>query len=304
MSAPQRIRGRLVGWMVACVTGLAPVTAQAQLNPDQTPKELEGVRIDQKIGSQIPLELSFTDSTGKAVKLKDYFNGQRPVILTLNYFRCPMLCTLQLNGMVEALKEVELNPSEDFDIITVSFDPLEDTPLAAAKKRTYLGEYGNPKAGRGWHFLTGSTDSIKALTDAVGFHFRWNKEANQWAHKAALILCTPKGKVSRYLGGVMFEPKTLRLSLVEASQGKIGSLADQIFLCCFQWTDSTGKYTASVMGIMRLAGGVTVAALVIVILSLRQMEHWRRRRAARAAGSAGPPGSTAGGTVGRHGLQA
>jgi protein SCO1/2 len=270
-------------------TGLAAVilttsSARAQLSPEKTPPEIEGITIDQKIDAQLSLDLWFKDSRGRSVQLSEYFKGDKPVILTLNYYRCPMLCTLTLSGMVEALQQVELDPATDFEVVTVSFDPLEDPKLAKSKKSSYVAEYGHPKAALGWHFLTGSQESIKQLTNAVGFRFRWNASRNEWAHSSALIMITPKGRVSRYLGGVTFDPKVVRLSLVEASQGKIGGLADQIFLTCFQWTDSTAQYTPYVAGILRVSAAVTVIVLAILIATLWRVEVGRRRRHAQTAG--------------------
>ncbi len=272
--------------LVALLTPAVPVVGQVGRAPSgepaanpipETPPELEGITVVQKLDAQLPLETVFTDSTGRQVRLGDLFEEGRPVILTMNYYRCPMLCGLLLNGMVDALKEIDLDPGRDFTLVTVSFDPLEKPSIAKPKKKNYVTEYGHPNAAAGWHFLTGSPESIRALASATGFRFRWNEARQEWAHPSTLILCTPEGRISRYLGGVFFEPKVLRLSLIEASDGKIGTLFDQVFLSCFQWHPEKG-YTAQMMTIMRLGGGLTVAGLAITILILRQFESWRRRQ--------------------------
>jgi len=256
--------------------------AHAQINRG-TPEDLQDVGITEQLDAQLPLELEFVDEDGQPVKLRDYFSGQRPVILTLNYYRCPMLCGLMLNGLVDVLKPISLEPGKDFEIVTISFDPLEGPDIAKPKKQNYVNEYGRSAAARGWHFLTGKRDEIKALTGAVGFRYRWVEERQQWAHPASLIICTPDGRVSRYLGGVMFDPQTVRLSLVEASEGKIGSVFDEVFLSCFHYVSEDGKYTASALGIMRLGGGLTLVIVAAIILVLwRRDAHRRKQRPASA----------------------
>lgn len=279
----------LLRTFLTCVALLAPALPAAgqvgraapgelpQAALPETPPELEGITVQQKLGATLPLDAVFTDSTGKQVKLGDLFEKGKPVILTMNYYRCPMLCGLLLNGMVDALKEIDLDPGKDFTLITVSFDPLEKPSIAKPKKKNYVTAYGHPNAAAGWHFLTGSPESIKALAGATGFRFRWNEDRQEWAHPSTLILCTPEGRISRYLGGVMFDATVLRLSLVETSEGQIGTLFDQVFLSCFQWHPEKG-YTAQMMTIMRLGGGLTVAGLAITVLILRQFESWRRRQ--------------------------
>ncbi len=268
---------------------LLAAAAGAQERADRLPPELEGVGITERLGVQLPLDLEFTDESGAEVRLGKYFGGRRPVILTLNYYACPTLCGVQLNGLLDALRQLDWLPGREFEIITLSFDPLETHLLARAKKRAYIEEYGRREAERGWHFLTGRKAAIRALTEAVGFRYKWNPQQEQWAHSAALILCTPEGVVSRYLGGVYYEPKTLRLSLVEASQGRIGTLWDQIFLTCFHYVSSEGRYVPAAMAIMRLGGIATVLILAVGIGLLWRREVGRRRAAlARAAGGTAP----------------
>lgn len=257
----------------------AAAAALAQPRPDDVPAEFEGVGVAEKLGAQLPLDLRFFDEREQEVRLGDFFGGRRPVILTLNYFACESLCDLQLNGLVDALRRMDWIPGREFEILSLSFDPLEKPSLARAKKRAYLDEYGRPGAAAGWHFLTGRKDQVRALTDAVGFTYRWNERTQQWAHSAALILCSPSGKVSRYIGGILFEPETLRLSLVEASEGKVGSFADFLYLTCFRYESTHGRYVWAAVGAMRAGGTLTVAALAVALAVLWRRDASRRRAA-------------------------
>ncbi len=256
-------------------------TAQAQ-RIEPLPKELEGVGIVEHLDGKIPLGLRFQDETGREVSLGDYFGKDRPVLLTLVYFRCPMLCTLVLNGMIDALKQIDMTPGKEFEIVTVSFDPTETPTLAKFKKQNYLTEYGRPEAGPGWHFLVGGEEEIRALTDAVGFGYRWNEEQKQYVHQAAIYVVTPDGRLSRYLYGVMFDPRTLKLSILEAGKGKIGSTFDQIVLYCFHYDASSGKYAPAAVRIMRAGGILTVLILGSVLSTLWVRD--RRRRKSLPAG--------------------
>ena len=179
------------------------------------------------------------------------------MILTLNYFRCPMLCKLLLNGLVEGIRGLPWTPGDQFEVITVSFDPLETHTLAMLKKEEYIGELGRPAAAAGWHFLTGTQPNIKALTDAVGFSYRYDEERQQYAHPAGIFLLTPNGRVARVLYGVVFEPKTLKLALTEAGEGKVGSAGEQILLDCFHYDANAGRYVVAAGNIMRLGGAAT-----------------------------------------------
>jgi protein SCO1 len=235
------------------------------------PPELEGVGIDEHLNTQLPLDLTFVNQAGKTVRLGDYFDGQRPVILTLNYFRCPMLCGLMLNGLLDSMKEVDWSAGDQYRSLTVSFDPLETHQLATVKRENYLKQYGRPVDAGGWDFLTGRKKSIDPLLEATGFRARWNENQQQWMHVAALIICTPDGHISRYLYGVMFDPQTLRLSLVEASEGKIGSTVDRILLFCYHY-DGTG-YSLAGMNIVRASGVLTLIAVAGFL-----GYYWRRER--------------------------
>ncbi len=264
------IRGIFAPAMLGVVFGVMASGALAQL-ADQVPEELEGVGVTEHLKEKIPLDLEFTNAEGKAVSIGEYFDGERPVILNLGYFRCPMLCGLVVNGMTDAMKEMPWTPGKEFQIVTVSIDPLETSTLAKLKKQNYLKDYGRPAAAGGWHFLTGKEKNIQALTDAVGFHFKWNDERQEFAHTAVLTVLTPDGEISRYLYGVMFDPQTLRLSLAEASEGKVGSTVDKVLLFCFQYDPEEGSYALAAMNLMR-AGGV----LTLLILGVGLFIFWRR----------------------------
>jgi len=254
-------------------------TASAQyFTPPETktvaPPGLEGVGIDQHLNEQVPLNLTFKDEQGKTVKLGDYFHDGRPVILNLVYFQCPMLCTEVLNGLTSALRVIRFVPGKEFEVVTLSIDPRETPELAANKKQMYLKKLGNPEAGKGWHFLTGDQAQISELANAVGFHYRYDPKLGQFAHAAGIMLITPSGKVSQYYYGVEYSAKDMRLGIVEASQNKIGSLADQVLLYCYHYDPSTGKYGATITNIIRLAGLATVIVLgSTLVLLFRQEKH-------------------------------
>ena len=243
---------------------------------DSRPAALRGIGIDQRLGEQLDLALAFKDETGATVRLDDYF-GSRPVILTLNYYECPMLCTLELNGLTAALRTISLEPGRDFQIVTVSINPKETPELAAQKKAQYVKEYGREGATSGWHFLTGDEREIRALADAVGFRYAFDPESGQFVHAAGIVVATPDGRLSRYFYGVEFAPRDLRLGLVDSSAGKIGTLADRILLFCYHYDPATGRYGAAAIKMMRLGGIVTVILLAWGIRSMLR----RSRAAAR-----------------------
>jgi len=245
-------------------------TARAQ------PPILRDMGIDQRLDAQVPLDLTFRDEAGRRVRLGEYFAG-KPVILVLAYYRCPMLCTQVLNGLARALLDVKLELGKDFQVVTVSFDPREQPALAAANKKTYLDRYGHRDGAEdGWHFLTGDEGPIKQLADAVGFHYRYDAKNDQYAHASAIMVLTPQGKVSRYFLDIRFDAAQLRLSLVNASDNKIGSLADRVFLFCFHYDPSEGKYGLAIMNLVRLGGVLTVLGIGGLVMVLRRQEKRRR----------------------------
>jgi protein SCO1/2 len=238
------------------------------------PPGLEGVGIDQRLNEQVPLDLTFKDEQGNTVRLGDYFHGGRPVILNLVYYQCPMLCTEVLNGLTSALKVIRLEPGNQFEVVTLSIDPRETPQLAANKKEMYLKKLGNPNAGKGWHFLTGEQAPIAALANAVGWHYRYDPKLDQFAHAAGIVLITPEGRIAQYYYGVEYSARDMRLGIVEASQNKIGSLADEVLLYCYHYDPRTGRYGATIINIIRLAGLTTVLVLGgALVLLFRNEKH-------------------------------
>jgi protein SCO1 len=240
---------------------LAPSLAFAQAG-DQPPLNiLDSVGIDQRLNEQVPPDLSFHDETGATVHLGDYFNSERPTILVLAYYRCPMLCTEVLNGLVDSLQKTSLDMGRQYQVLTVSFDPKDSPELAAQKKSTYAKSYGREGTETAWHFLTGEPEAIKQLTQAVGFRFAYDPATSQYAHASGIMVLTPQGKLSRYFYGIEYPARDLRLALVEASSGKIGSAVDQLLLLCYHYDPATGKYTASAMLLVRFGGVLTMLAI-------------------------------------------
>lgn len=239
------------------------------------PKALKDVGVDQKLNEQVPLDLVFRDETGREVRLGEYFNHGRPVIITLVYYECPMLCNQVLNGLAGSLKTLSFDVGKEFDVLTVSFDARETPELAAAKKDAYLARYGREGASAGWHFLTGEQKSIDALTNAVGFRYAYDIETKQFAHASAIMLATPEGKLARYYYGIEYAPKELRLGIVEASQNKVGSPVDQLLLYCFHYDPASGKYGLAIMNLVRLAGAMSVIGIVALLLVLRRKSVYR-----------------------------
>jgi protein SCO1/2 len=243
--------------------GRGPMSGGGIMSPpaNQRPPGLQFVGIDQQLNADVPVDLEFRDELGNPVRLADYFGHGRPVILNLGYYQCPMLCSELLQGLVGSMKALTFNLGQDFDVITVSFDPRETTEMAAAKKRDIMKRYGRPNSSQGWHFLTGKADQINALTKAVGFEYQFDPKTEQYAHAAAIVLLTPDHHVSKYFYGVEFSPKDLRLGLVEASENRIGNPGDQVLLYCYHYDPRTGKYGAIISNILKLAGLATVLIL-------------------------------------------
>jgi protein SCO1/2 len=260
----RKVPNSIFAVLVSLAVALLVASAPAQMNngvmspPANTrPPRLENVGIEQHLDAQVPPDLTFRDDTGKTVKLGDYF-GRKPLILNLVYYNCTMLCGEALAGLSSAMRLVKFDVGNEFDVITVSFDPRETPEMAAAKKKDYVARYGRANAASGWHFLTGQPDSINALTKTVGFRYQYDPKSNQYAHATAIMVLTPQGRISRYFYGVDFPPKDLRMGLVEASQGKIGNAVDAVLLYCYHYDPETGKYGAMVANILRLAAAVTI----------------------------------------------
>jgi protein SCO1/2 len=239
---------------------------------------VDGIGIEQRLNESVPLDLVFRDETGAQVRLGDYF-GKKPVILSLVYLKCPMLCTLVLNGLVRSLRATSFDAGREFEVITVSFDPRETAETAATMKRVYMEEYRRPGAEQGWHFLTGDEASIARLTEAVGFRYKYDPESGQFAHASGIMVLTPKGRIAQYFYGLEYSARDLRLSLVESAENKIGSPVDQVLLYCFRYDPAKGKYGLVIMKALRVAGVGTVLGLAIVILSL----VYRQRRNEQAS---------------------
>jgi len=227
------------------------------------PTVLDSVGIDQKMGDTIPLDLMFQDESGKTIPLGAFFKD-KPVILVPAYYECPMLCTQVLNGLLMGLRPLSLTAGVDFELVTFSIDPNEGAELAAAKKIVYNEGYG--RNNDGWRFLTGDFQSIKKLTDAIGYHFAHDPETDEYIHASGIMIVTPQGKLARYLFGVEFAPRDIKLGLLEASEEKIGTPIDTIFLYCFQYNPLTGKYSLAIYRLVRIAGGLTVLGLIAMII--------------------------------------
>jgi len=231
------------------------------------PPGLKNVGIEQRLNEQIPLDLTFRDEAGKAVRLGDYL-GKKPVILSLVYYRCPMLCSELLVGLESTLKVLKFDVGKEFDVLTISFDPKDTPELATSKKAEILKRYKRAGAEQGWHFLTGPQESIDALTKAAGFQYQYDPKTDQFAHSTAIMILTPRGKIAQYYYGVEFPPKDMRLGLIQASQNKIGTLADQVILYCYHYDPNTGKYSAIISRIIQLSGGLTILGIGTVLLVL------------------------------------
>jgi protein SCO1/2 len=242
------------------------------------PPELVGVGINDRRGEQVDLDLEFTDESSSRVKLREYFGAGRPVILTLVYYECPMLCNLILNALVDGLEEVEWSAGREFEIVTVSFNPEEGPKLADVKKRAYLTQYHRPTAAQGWHFLTGEEENIRALADTVGFSYRKDEKTGEYAHPSTITFLTPDGRVSMYMDDLVFRGRDLRLALVEASQGRIGSALDQIALfVCFQYDPESNSYVPAAWKIMR-SGALLTLLVVVCGLGVLWLREARGRR--------------------------
>jgi protein SCO1/2 len=248
----------------------------APVLPAQYPRPTitKGVDIQQKLDSQVPLDLVFHDESGQAIPLRTYF-GEKPVVLQLVYFKCPSLCPLSLHESVSSLRRVPLEPGRDYDVVVVSFDPSETPALASEKKANYAKEFGRAGFDTGWHFLTGSQQSISRLASAAGFHYRWDEQTRQFIHAGGIMVATPEGKLSRYFYGIQYSPADLRMALVDASQHKIGSPVDYVLLFCFHYDAAQGKYTLAIVNVLKVAGCLTVLMLagLLYLLMRKDKKH-------------------------------
>lgn len=263
---------------IMLMLSLAPAVVQAQSGAHH----LENISFEQRLGEKVPLDLTFVNEHGETVVLGDYF-GDLPVVLSLGYYECPMLCSLVRNGMVDGLSDVRLTAGIDYHVVNVSIDPTETTMHAANTKAAIVSRYARPGSEEGWHFLTGTQDSIKQLADAVGFAYFYDETIDQYAHAAGILVLTPEGALARYFYGIEYNASDLRLGLVEASGNKIGTPVDQLLLLCYHFDPSTGKYTGLVMTITRIAGTITVMFILGSIFFLSRSSQQR----------GAPPGSAA-----------
>ncbi len=244
---------------------------------DELPPSLKEADVTEHLGETIPTDLVFTDAEGKSVTLGDYLGGKRPVLLNLAYHECPMLCSLLLDGLTASLREMDWVPGEKFDILTVSFSHEETPQQAATQKTRYVERLGKPEAADGWHFLVGDEANIRRLTDAVGFGYAWDEAGEQYAHPAVLVFLSGEGLITRYMYGIAFEPFDVRNSLIEASQGQIGSTIDRLILYCFQYDPEAGSYVPIALNVMRLAGLLTVVLLGGLLIWFWRREGQRQR---------------------------
>ena len=284
-----KVRHVAVGFALLMLLIAAPAPAQPS-RPKSVPPPgkaaseqipiLREVGIDQKLGDQLPLDLMFVDESGKDVKFGDLFRN-RPVVLALVYYECPMLCTQVLSGLDGSLTALTFSAGKEFDLVVVSFDPGETPAVAADRRKNFINRYRRTGSEGGIRFLTGRQESIAKLTDAVGFRYAYDEAIDQYAHPAAITLLTGDGRVSRYLYGVEFAPKDLRLGLVEASEGRVGTAVDSLLLFCYHYDPESGKYGMAIMNLIRLAGVLTVVCLgTFIVVSLR-----RERRVVEARGA-------------------
>ena len=302
-SKERRVRGAIV--VVASVALCALVSARAAraqmtsapasagykrepgMTSSQVPQALREIGFDQNLDQHVPLDVTFRDERGATVRLGDYF-GKRPVVLVFAYYDCPMLCTQVINGLSSALGVLSLKPGQDFEIVTVSFNPADTPASASAKKAIYLERYKREGAAASWHFLTGDPPAIERLTKAAGFRYVWDATTKQFAHPSGIIVLTPDGRLARYLFGIEYGPRDLRYAIVEASDGRVGNAADALLLYCYHYDPMSGRYGFVVMRALRLAGGITVLALGGFVLLMLRREKRASERLATASRLATP----------------
>jgi protein SCO1/2 len=241
----------------------------------ELPKELQGVGVEEHLGQALDLDMQFTDEDGRSVPLRSFFSQPKPVLMAMVYYTCPSLCNYHLNGLTEAMKQLKWTTGKDFELVAVSMNHRETPELAAKKKHNYLEAYGRHQGDRGWHFLVGSEDNVKKLAAQLGFKFYWMEDKKQYAHASVAYVVTPEGKISRYLHGIQVDPQTLKMSLLEASNGKIGSVIEHALMFCFQFDPVKNKYTLYAWNIMRIGGILMVLLLGILLIPV----WWREPHA-------------------------
>lgn len=256
---------------VTLFAGLFAVAAYAD-NSATAPKLPGRVAFEQKLNAQVPLDLMFRDESGRVVRLRQLFRG-KPVLLNFMYYRCPMLCSLAMDGVSRSLSDLKFDIGNQFDVITVSIDPRDMPEHAAQEKDRYVRRYGRLSSGPWWHFLTGDDTTIHRLTDAVGFEYAYDPQRDQFAHATGILVLTPEGRVSRYLYGIEYKPRDVDLALVDASHRTIGTLTDSILLLCYHYDPTTGRYTQAAMNFVRAGGIVTVLGLAGFIGVMLRREH-------------------------------
>jgi protein SCO1 len=262
--------------VVACAAALLALASPSR-GDTARPPILRDVDFAQRIGAQLPLDTPMRDETGRAVTLRDYFGTAQPVVLVPAYYRCPQLCGLVQNGIASALRGLPLDVGRDFQVVTFSFDPSEGSELAARKKAAMLDAYRRQGADAGFHFVTGDADAVRRLTDAIGFRYAYDEARREFAHASGIVVATPGGVVSHYLYGVEYAPRDLKLALVEASGGKLGSPVDRLMLFCFMYDPATGRYSRIALGAVRAGGAATVLLLIGGVALLLRREAGRRR---------------------------
>ena len=285
---------RVLSMLVMFSPALAPAQKFVSGPPNSAPPSiLERVALDQNLDAQVPLDLTFRDELGATVRLGEFFHD-KPVVLSLVYYNCPMLCTEVLNGMKGVFRHLPLVVGRDFEVITVSIDPTETPMLAAEKKAKYLEGYEHPEGTSGWHFLTGDERQIRILADVVGFRYVYDPQTKQYAHAAGIMVLTPGGSVARYLYGVDYLIKDMRLALVEASNNTIGSPIDQVLLLCYHYDPTTGKYGLVVMNLLKISGAITLLVLggFILVMLRRERKKSEKQGASGATPAAQPSIST------------
>lgn len=255
----------------------------AQVN-DGLPEDVKDLKVEEKLNTQLDLNLSFINEAGQTVALRDYFKSGKPVVLNLVYYSCPMLCGMVTKAVTNTLRDMEWTPGKEFEVVTISFDPRETYQLANAKKEAVLVDYGRPQAREGWHFLVDKDDNAKKLSDQIGFRYRWIEDQKQFAHGSVTFVVTPEGKMSRYLYGLAYEPRDMKLALAEASQGKVGDWATKILLYCYHYDPQARSYVFAARNVMKI-GGLIVFSLVALGLVI----FWRREIRGEGGGGWGKP---------------